>query len=914
MAKEEQAAEGLTEAERRIAEARQLGMIVLHLSRLGLRSLPEGLGQLTGLLGLDLSDNQLASLPERIGQLTGLELLDLSGNQLTSLPEWLGQLTGLQELYLSGNQLASLPEGLGQLTGLQTLDLRGNQLASLPEWLGQLTGLQTLDLSGNQLASLPEGLGQLTGLQALYLSRNPLASLPEGLGQLTGLQALDLSDNQLASLPEGLLRLTDLKEFFLHWNPGLGLPDEVLGPSWQDVRSGKATPTPPAEILGYYYAHRQAALEEGTEPLMEAKVLVLGEASVGKTCLIAALSEDKRRHELDGRGTSGIVRKPWAVPVKGDTLASKPNARGTETLRLNFWDFGGQEIYHSAHTLFLTRRAVYLIVVSKRDNARQNNLDYWLRMATSFGGPEAVIYVVVNKSDEPVGHPPDEQALLRKYAPQLRGFLHTSCDTLDGIPAAREVIVREALRLEGVRLPVAKSWLATKKSLEKMEEHTLSLQQWAKHCCRKKVTSPEAQRELLHLCDRLGTVRYFPSRDTDPPELRETAILNPEWVTLGIYALFDDPELKKRGGLLDRSQMACILERRQYPSNHQHLIEEVMRRYDLLYDSTEHGAEHRMLIPLMLPDREPAMNWPSEGTLEFVHQYEVVPAGLVPAFMARMHRLLSNDPSPWRHGCVVDIKGCRVRVLGDAEKKQVLISVTGPEAQRREALDQVRFTFESLHNAVENLPVQQLIPVPGHPGAPMLDYEFVRSLEWQGSREFPTKGESFGETILVNVREALDGVRGQASRQKDERQRQVAAEQKHIHLGRGSRYYEGHDQSNHQNIHDGTFHGPVGVNQTFENCYNTIQQVEKEDAKQLLTRLVKAVEVLLPNLRDKKVRDNAERQLELLTDEAAQPEPDKNQLALSGKGLIEAAQTCAALAGPVVQAVQAVLSLFSVGS
>jgi internalin A len=370
------------------------------------------------------------------------------------------------------------------------LNLTGLGLSAIPPEIGQLTALTELYVFDNQLTVLPPEIGQLTALTTLYVSNNQLTALPPEIGQLTALTMLYVSGNQLTTLPASLRRLTKLSALFLHGNPALGLPAEVLGPTWQDVRGGKRKARPPAEILDYYFSHRQAALAEGTEPLMEAKVLVLGEASVGKSCLIAALSEGKRRRELDDKGTSGIVRKFWPVPVSGNALAANPKSRGVEMLRLNLWDFGGQEIYHSAHTLFLTRRAIYLIVLSKRDNDRQNNVDYWLRMAASFGGPDAVTYVVVNKCDLKVGHPPDEQALRRKY-PQLRGFLHTSCDDLTGIAQAREVIVREALGLEGVRLPIAKSWLATKKSLEKMPDHTLSMQQWSALCCEKRVSKNE---------------------------------------------------------------------------------------------------------------------------------------------------------------------------------------------------------------------------------------------------------------------------------------------------------------------------------------------------------------------------------------------------------------------------------------
>jgi GTPase SAR1 family protein len=265
--------------------------------------------------------------------------------------------------------------------------------------------------------------------------------------------------------------------------------------------------------------------------------------------------------------------------------------------------------------------------------------------------------------------------------------------------------------------------------------------------------------------------------------------LNPEWVTLGIYALFDDEALVKRGGVLSRPEMATILNKRGYPVEHERIIEEVMRRFDLLYDSSEHGDEHRMLIPLMLPEKEPKIDWPEQTTLKFVYQYEVMPAGLVPAFIARMHKSISKtipafredkqvDPV-WRYGCVLDIKNCHVRVIGDREARRILISVAGTEPLQREALDQVRFTFDSLHNAVEKLPVKELIPVPGHPEAEMLDYAHLRSLEWNMIREFPAPGASFGEIITVEVREALDGVRGTARKERDAQQGKTV----HVHPG-----------------------------------------------------------------------------------------------------------------------------------
>lgn len=46
---------------------------------------------------LDLSDSNIKSLPESIGQLTGLQFLSLDNNQLTSLPESIVHLSRLQK-------------------------------------------------------------------------------------------------------------------------------------------------------------------------------------------------------------------------------------------------------------------------------------------------------------------------------------------------------------------------------------------------------------------------------------------------------------------------------------------------------------------------------------------------------------------------------------------------------------------------------------------------------------------------------------------------------------------------------------------------------------------------------------------------------------------------------------------------
>jgi len=114
-----------------------------------------------------------------------------------------------------------------------------------------------------------------------------------------------------------------------------------------------------------------------------------------------------------------------------------------------------------------------------------------------------------------------------------------------------------------------------------------------------------------------------------------------------------------------------------------------------------------------------------------------------------------------------------------------------------------------------------------------------------------------------------------------------------------------------QNISGGTFNAPVGINQAFSNCYNTVGNTTDQKLQETLKSLIGEVEKIYPSLEEGE-KAKTERKLKLLTEEATQKEPDKEQLALSGKGLIDAAQTCASMAAPVITCVKAVLDLFGV--
>ena len=390
------------------------------------------LASLTGLTVLWLQNNQISDLSP-LASLTRLTKLFLSENQITDISP-LASLTGLTDLFLDRNQIADLSP-LATLTELIELILRGNQISNLSP-LAALTGLAILWLDENQIADLSP-LALLTGLEILSLSSNHISDLSP-LAALTGLTSLDLSYNQIADLSP-LATLTRLTLLYLESNqiadlsplaPLTGLTQLVLRKN-QIVDLSPLAPlfaknleyievdnnpieTPPIEIVdkgsGAIISYFKQ-LEKSKVRLLQCKLLIVGSGEVGKTTLMKKLKDPLFQINKEEPTTHGINITPWELPctfgggcTPGDKLAhlpptSTPSEMSDCTVKLFFWDFGGQDIYHSTHQFFLTKRSLYILVwEARKKEEKENSFDYWLNIVKLLGSGSPVI-IVMNKSD-----------------------------------------------------------------------------------------------------------------------------------------------------------------------------------------------------------------------------------------------------------------------------------------------------------------------------------------------------------------------------------------------------------------------------------------------------------------------------------------------------------------------------------
>lgn len=711
----------------------------LYFSHNQLTVIPPEIGRLSNLQRLDVCENQLTAVPPEIGQLSSLQMLDLSGNQLTAMLSEIVQLTTLQRLYLGGNQLTTVPPEIGQLTRLQRLDLGGNELKTVPLEITRLTSLHHLWLEDNHLTVVPSEIGQLSSLQELDLSGNFLTDLPLKIGQLINLERLNLSHNYFTMLPGALRRIQKLQELHLYGNP-LPLPPELLG---RTVNPGN-----PQAILDAYF--------QVSRPLREAKLLLVGEGSVGKTSLVERLLWN--RPPSDSGKTIGVDIHPWELEMEigssewtnDQGQMTTPDNRSPITdnrLQINVWDFGGQEIYHATHQFFLTHRSLYLLVIEARKDEAANRLDYWLRHVQSFAGEDAPIILVVNKSDQ--GRLSlDERGLRLKYR-AIRAIVHTACTSGEGIPALHQAITDALTAMPHLNDHLPLTWFAVKEKLAALGKDTLPYESYVELCAAEGITHEAAQRTLARFLHDLGAALNF----QDDRRLAGTHVLNPEWVTGGLYTILNAPTLQERG-LLRLAELDSILDRHRYPAYKHPFLLDIMHKFELCVPL---GDGEQYLIPGLLPKERPAFDWPKSGEPSLEYRYAILPAAILSRLMVRLHshtgQATGGQPIRWRNGLVLARDGCHAVVIADPAAARLTIALDGRAPHRRHLVAVIRAELEEIHASFAHLEAAEWVPVPGKPGAAIL-YRALLNLEARGifSHYDPTND------VEIDVRALLDGI------------------------------------------------------------------------------------------------------------------------------------------------------------
>ena len=109
--------------------------------------------------------------------------------------------------------------------------------------------------------------------------------------------------------------------------------------------------------------------------------------------------------------------------------------------------------------------------------------------------------------------------------------------------------------MRDVWLPFPQRWREIKDAVAGMRDNFLTYSQYAKLCAKYGEKDPAAQADLAGILHALGLALYF-GKD---PRLHDTRVLNPGWVTGGVYAVIRAPSVAENDGQLAVSDMPRVL-------------------------------------------------------------------------------------------------------------------------------------------------------------------------------------------------------------------------------------------------------------------------------------------------------------------------------------------------------------------
>lgn len=723
-----------------------LDLEVLQLTANRVRELAP-LSNLKKLYDLEVSDNGIENIASLAG-LTALQELDLAGNGIRDLTplssfidmrvldvgfnriQWidaLREMTKLNKLMISGNKISDITV-VGHFKELNMLFASENLITDISP-LSCLFELSALSLTGNRVEDISP-LEELTNLAYLYMDNNRITNI-DALRYLRDLELLTLDRNPIEELSSWITEL----QMAINWREGNNSV-QYYGITFGD----NPLKVPPYEIIRYGAEAVRSWFQDERGYVNEVKVLLVGHGEVGKTTLVKRLT--------------GAEPDPKEPPTHHIKISDHTLRYKGKDVALHFWDFGGQDVMHSTHQFFLSKRSVYILVL---DGRRDEDAEYWLKHIESFGGTSPVL-VVLNKIDTNPTYDLDRRFLQTKY-PFIHRFYRTSCLGEErGIKELREGLETALDKVELLSIPWPQRWLGIKEELEGMRDDFISQEEYERICTNKTIDNPDLQEVLAEYLNDLGVVVHF--KDL---RLNDLHILQPRWASRAAYKIINSVKIADHHGVLKTEWMGEIMRKENeqdflYQKHTFPYIIDLMQKFELLFPLTD-GREY--LIPELMSIQQPALPAHQGPVLEFFFQYEdLLPRSVLPRFIVRMHEDI-KDALRWRTGVVLEVPIFQTLaiVIADIKERRINISVSGP--QRREHFAMIRKAFHGLNGGFEKLVVTERVPLPDLKDQ-SVDYEELLACEQSGETVF--KVYKFKKSY--SVKDLLNGIEAENVRKK----------------------------------------------------------------------------------------------------------------------------------------------------
>ena len=115
------------------------------------------------------------------------------------------------------------------------------------------------------------------------------------------------------------------------------------------------------------------------------KMIVIGDAGVGKSCLTAKASK-------------GIFEETYSATVGFEFLVFNVKLND-KVIKLQIWDTCGQELYRSLISSFYRNASLAMMVYAIDSRESFNHIESWLKEVKLQSNPDIKIFLIGNKSD-----------------------------------------------------------------------------------------------------------------------------------------------------------------------------------------------------------------------------------------------------------------------------------------------------------------------------------------------------------------------------------------------------------------------------------------------------------------------------------------------------------------------------------
>lgn len=648
-----------------------------------------------------------------------LKYLNLADNKSLKKVTFLGEFPLLRHLDLSNCNLQELKLPKAGLPALEQFYAPKNKLSDI-DFGGNFGKLVLVDLSENEWEGIFNIGKSLASVQYFYLQENKKLENIEIIPEKVNLNTLHLESNAVQNFDPFLLdKLPEIENIYLGKNP--------LEMSLEGFAEGSKN------YLSAIMRKKQDMKQFGYDLNYEYKVLLVGNGNVGKSCLV---------HRL----TTGDFLEDWDT-THGISLTQYPKLEKDVNgfnYTLNLWDFGGQEIYHATHRMFMKSNAVYLLLWDMNTEQEPNcerkegngvriyknhPLNYWMNYIKSFGknSPVILIRTKIDKNDTDQGAYPHEAEFRRNFGKDLE-FLEVNLKSDKDwkkpngvhfkIRGAFEGAINSISRAEN--LP--KNWIELREHIR--EKQTLLSKEKAS-------TTTDFLQQLSKTMPFDEYLKLAKDFEVDNPEdflenwlvktgvvyfrkgyFKDKIILDQEWAIRAVYALFDPnnkrfyKSIQDDRGKFNGEDLAEVWTP-DYSDEEQELFIDFMLTAELCFEITEkkekwHSVplrERIFIAPEFLKSQKPRnvekFEKRTEDKLIVLYKHSALHYGIMQSFIVRTFSESKQIDDIWKYGIFLtdddDNTDGVVEMLQEEDTIKVQVSQKG-----KVLLDKIRNMLDEL--------------------------------------------------------------------------------------------------------------------------------------------------------------------------------------------------------------------------